>query len=327
MPKRIADVADALLEASVAGSFTRLGSAVRARLEGWEAAPRGALLGKRVVITGATSGLGLAMAQGALSLGAEVCFVARNRTKAERVAAELSQSAPGRVSWVLADMGDLGAVREAAKEIQRLGGAIHGLVHNAGALDAHYSTSPQGLEQTLASHLVGPFLLTGLLMDSLCAGAPSRVIWVASGGMYAEPLCVDALEMTATEYDGVLAYARAKRAQVCVSELQAERFRQRGVSVHAMHPGWADTAGVARGLPRFHRLLGPVLRSVEDGCDTALWLLWAEDERLGTGRFWHDRRARDPHRFRKTRRADTQTERRALWVWLSNVVEEYRRGE
>lgn len=135
--------------------------------------------------------------------------------------------------------------------------------------------------------------------------------------MYSEPLSVSQLEMTPGDYDGVKAYARAKRAQVTLTELYAERLRADGVMVHAMHPGWADTPGVARSLPVFRRVVGPLLRTPAEGADTLVWLASSHDPVLNeSGRFWHDRRPRPLHRFAHTRRSDTPEERARLLAWV-----------
>jgi NAD(P)-dependent dehydrogenase (short-subunit alcohol dehydrogenase family) len=274
------------------------------------------LSGRVIVLTGATSGLGLATARRVARLGAVVVIVARDPARAERTCAEL-RATGGRVDPVIAEMGDLEAVRRAGSEIATRYSSVHALVHNAGALDDVRGESPQGIEQTVASQVVGPFLLTVLLRSALRRGAPSRIVWVSSGGMYAEPLSVTALEMGPASYDGVKAYARAKRAQVTLSELMAERLRGDGVVVHAMHPGWANTPGVARSLPSFHKVMRPLLRTPDDGADTLVWLLADDGEPLRTtGLFWLDRRPRATHKAARTRVADTTDERTMLWDWV-----------
>jgi NAD(P)-dependent dehydrogenase (short-subunit alcohol dehydrogenase family) len=123
-------------------------------------------------------------------------------------------------------------------------------------------------------------------------------------------------EMSAGEYNGTTAYARAKRAQVTLTQLWASRLAGDGIAVHAMHPGWADTPGVARSLPTFRRVVGPLLRTAADAADTLVWL--AVDEgapRKETGLLWLDRRSRPLHRLASTRRSDTPEERDRLWRW------------
>ncbi|MEZ4266473.1 MAG: SDR family NAD(P)-dependent oxidoreductase [Myxococcota bacterium] len=312
-----ADGVDSLLEWSVVGSFTRLGSAARRRMGDWETLEGPRMVGRVVVISGGTSGLGLETARALAAMGATVEIIARNPDKAETRCRELREETGNpAIDYVVADTGDLATVRAAAAELTARHPAIHVLIHNAGALDAERQTSPQGVEQTVASQVVGPFLLTELLSPALRRAAPARVLWVSSGGMYSEPLSVSQLEMPEDSYDGTTAYARAKRAQVTLSEQWNERLAPDGVLVHAMHPGWADTPGVARSLPTFRRVVGPLLRTPADGADTLIWLAASDAApREQGGLFWHDRRPRPIHRLAKTRRADTPEERQRLWDW------------
>lgn len=313
---RLAEGIDTALEWSVFGSFTRIGTAARRRAEGWSAV-NADLRGRVVVITGGTSGLGFEAARALAAMGATVEIVARDEARAAAACARIAaETANAQVGFVLADTGDLDAVRRAAAALLARHPAIHVLIHNAGALDDRWQASPQGIEATVASQVVGPFLLTELLLPALRKATPARVLWVSSGGMYSEPLAVDQLEMAPTAYDGTTAYARAKRAQVTLAALSAERLAPDGIEVQSMHPGWADTPGVARSLPLFRRLVGPFLRTAEEGEDTLVWLAasGAEPVREG-GQFWHDRRPRALHRFASTRRSDTPEERARMWQW------------
>ena len=314
---RAADVIDGALEVAVAPSFTRIGPAVRSRLDHWRPVDSYDLAGRVVVITGATSGLGMAAATTLAADGATIVLLARNTAKAEGVRDDiLRHGAPGGGDVVTGEMGDLESVRAAATTIAATHERIDVLVHNAGALDATYGTSAQGIEQTVASQVVGPFLLTTLLLGRLRASAPSRVLWVSSGGMYSQPLAVDQLEMSPSDYNGTTAYARAKRAQVTLVEIWADRLRDDGVVMHSMHPGWADTPGVQKSLPTFRRIVGPLLRSPAEGADTLVWLSADDGAPLArTGRFWLDRRPRSIHKTKASREADTVAERRRLWDW------------
>ena len=316
-PGRLADGVDALLEWTVGASFTRLGLLARRRLEAWPPFEGTPLAGKVVVMSGATSGLGLEAARTFARLGATLELIARNPTKAEATRAALvAETGNAAVRFLRADTGDLDAIRRVADELLARHQRVDVLIHNAGALEDLRRVSAQGVEETVASQVLGPFLLTGLLVPALTAAAPSRVLWVSSGGMYVEPLRVDRLELPEGHYDGVTAYARAKRAQVTLAVLWAQRLAADGVVVHALHPGWADTPGVQRSLPRFRRALRPFLRTADEGADTLVWLAVDGGAPLrSTGRFWLDRRERPLHRLASTRRSDTAEERARLWAW------------
>jgi NAD(P)-dependent dehydrogenase (short-subunit alcohol dehydrogenase family) len=118
--------------------------------------------------------------------------------------------------------------------------------------------------------------------------------------------------MTPSTYRGSVAYALAKRAQVTLVAHCAPLLEGRGVSLVAMHPGWARTPGLAASLPRFDRLAGPLLRSVAEGADTIVWLVAADPAALHRAPLWLDRHPRTLHRLRRTASSDTVAERRRL---------------
>jgi NAD(P)-dependent dehydrogenase (short-subunit alcohol dehydrogenase family) len=214
-----------------------------------------------------------------------------------------------------ADMGEPDQIRRLATAVEEIGDRLDVLVHNAGSLSHERRTNSAGIEATVASQVLGPFLLTALLLEPLSGGQPGRVITVSSGGMYTAPLTVSGLQMPPDDYSGSDQYARVKRAQVTLNELWAERLRSSGVVFSAMHPGWADTPGVRASLPRFRALTGPVLRSIPEGADTIEWLACDVEPTHHSGAFWHDRRRRKTHRLPRTRRSDDSGRRRRLWNW------------
>lgn len=315
-PRRLVDAA---LEAPVLTSFTRIGPAVRSRLEGWTPLDSYDLTGRTVVVTGATSGLGLATATWVARLGATTVLVGRDAGRTEAAAASIADL--GDVHTALADLGDLAQVRRLAADLSARFPRIDALVHNAGALTADRRVNADGIEQTVASQVVGPFLLTSLLLPALRAAAPGRVITVSSGGMYAAPLTVEHLQM-GDDYRGAEQYARAKRGQVTLNEMWADTVPASDVVFHAMHPGWADTPGVAESLPTFRRIVGPLLRTPDEGADTIVWLIADDGEPAATsGGFWLDRRRRSLHRLPNTRRSDTPAHRSRLWDWVCEAAQ------
>lgn len=302
---------DGLLEATVIPSFTRIGPSVRRRLFDWDA-PAADLTDAVVVVTGSSTGIGKAVATALAGLGATVWVTSRSQDRADQAAAEIGQQAgAGSTIAQAVDMGELDQVRSFAERLRAETDKIDVLIHNAGALTEERFTTSAGIEATVGAHLVGPYLLTRELTDHLADDA--RILFMSSGGMYTQGLTLEGLEMSESSYKGAVAYARAKRGQVVLSELLAEELTGRAV-VHAMHPGWAATDGVTAGLPVFDKVMGPLLRSPEDAADTMVWLATAEEPMRSTGDFWLDRRRRKTHRLPAT---STNPERRAgLISWL-----------
>lgn len=270
------------------------------------------LSGRVVLVTGANSGIGKATARALARRGAQVWMLCRSEARGEQARQELTAETGGDLRLLVVDVADLDSVAAAARALPVP--RVDALVHNAGALLDRRERSPQGLEMTLAGHVVGPFALTAHLLPRLERGAgqePARVIWVSSGGMYLRRLSVERLARVEGPFDGVTAYADAKRAQVVLSELLAVRLRPRGVVSNAMHPGWAATPGVERSLPTFQRVTRRLLRTPEEGADTVVWL--AACRRIGqeSGRFWFDRQAVSPWMLPGTREAPAERDR--LW--------------
>ena len=314
------DLADALIEAPIVTSFTRIGFESRRRLDHWTPLDAYDLTNKVIVLTGATSGLGRAAATRLAQCGATLVVVGRNAARNETVvAAMIEKSGNSAITQVAADMGDYDQVRALAKRVLSDHDRLDVLIHNAGALASERHEAPDGTEATVASQVVGPFLLTGLLLERLAASTPSRVLTMSSGGMYTAGLTVSTLQMAVGEYKGTEQYARAKRAQVTLNELWAEKFGPMGVHFHAMHPGWADTPGVDAALPTFSKIMGPLLRTADQGADTLVWLA-ADDRPLEcNGKFWFDRRLRPIHKLRSTTKTDTPERRQQLWAWVAET--------
>lgn len=312
LPQRLARGIDTALDRTVAPGFTKLGPAVRRRLPTWPEDPTaGALAGRTVAVTGASSGLGLAAAEGMARLGARVLLVVRDAGKGEQVRRRLVADVPGAEATVLrCDVSDLDDVRRFASELPV--DRLDVLVHNAGALPPERSESPQGHELTMALHVLGPVLMTELLLDRL-SGHDARVIFVTSGGMYGQGLRADDPEYHRGEYSGTTAYARSKRAQVELLPLLDARWAPHRLGVYATHPGWADTPGVVDSLPGFYKVTKPFLRDPADGADTTVWLAGVQP-RPRSGELWHDRRPRSTHLLRRTRSRLGDPERMLQWV-------------
>ena len=304
---------DGLLDRSVVFDFDRTGflrHRARFRADDLDVD----LGGRLCLVTGATSGLGYVTARELARRGAETWLLVRSAARGREAAAAIHRETGARgVHVAPLDVSSLASVRAFAGRFP--GERVDVLVNNAGVLPATYQVTDDGLELTLATNLVGPFLLTTLLVPRLARSDDARVVTVSSGGMYTQRLDVSRLHPDpAAAFDGVSAYARTKRAEVVLSELWAERYHNLPVTWSSMHPGWADTPGVQTSLPLFRALTRPILRTPDEGADTIVWLAVCRRLRGLSGRFWFDREPRDTHRVTSTR--ETAEERAGLWTAL-----------
>ncbi|MDY6995963.1 MAG: SDR family NAD(P)-dependent oxidoreductase [Actinomycetota bacterium] len=285
---------DAALDRSVVLGYTKLGSGVRRLWWPADPAPE-SMAGKRVVVTGATAGIGAATARRFAQLGATVHLLGRDPDKVRRQAGIIRGAVTGAVVIEeVCDVSDLEAVRGWAADFSGRVEALHGLVHNAGGMPKVRAETPQGHEIQLATHVLGPHLMTEQLLGLLHVPDRAAVVFLSSGGMYTAPLqrwSVDDLESRDGAYSGIRVYARTKRMQVVLADAWAQRLARSGVHVYSAHPGWVETPGVADALPVFRSVTRPLLRDPADGADTPVWLV-ATCPDSGPGHFWHDRAQR-----------------------------------
>jgi NAD(P)-dependent dehydrogenase (short-subunit alcohol dehydrogenase family) len=270
------------------------------------------LVGRTFVVTGANAGIGKEVTRGLAARGAHVAMLCRSEARGEAARLELLddpdvERGGGVLTLVVCDVSDLRSVDAAFGDLPF--SQVDALVHNAGVLVDKRVTSPQGIELTLATHLVGPLRATSLALDRMTRSG--RVVWVSSGGMYTRRLSVDRLERATGAFDGVTVYADVKRAQVVVSELLAGKLRSRGILSNAMHPGWAATKGVQESIPGFYRWTRRILRTPAEGADTVLWLAASPRVAERTGEFFFDREAVPTHLMPFTREPTSERER--LW--------------
>jgi NAD(P)-dependent dehydrogenase (short-subunit alcohol dehydrogenase family) len=267
------------------------------------------LQGQVVVVTGSNTGIGKEVARGLARLGARVIMGCRNLERAEAARGEIITSTGNEaVDVIRLDQGDPVAVREFAREVQRRHGQLDALVNNAGAWLTQRSVDAAGIESTFAVNSLGYFRLTNALQPLLLAGAPSRVVNVASKMAFG--LDVEDLGFSRRRYTGADAYARSKQANRMLAWVRADRLRNAGVTVNAIHPGVVSTeiarnaTGVIGAVSRLcFKVFG---RTPAQGADTALWLAASPEVEGITGRFWLDRQA-------QRRKFSDMSANRALW--------------
>ena len=306
-----------LLDRSVVLGYTQIG--YRLRRHRWSPPPHGAVAGRRVLVTGATSGIGRAAAARLAALGASVHVLGHNTDRAAAALAWLREQVPdGDFHLEQCDVSSLADVQNFCRDFTDRVPRLDALVHDAGVFSERRRETDEGHEYTLAAHVLGPHLMTRLVTPLLVAGRRPQVVFMTSGGAYARPLADDDLEFTRGTYSGASAYARTKRMEIVLAGIWADRFRGDGVGVHLVHPGWVDTPGVRTFLTTFRLLTAPAIRTPAQGADTLVWLLATDDVQPVTGGLWHDRQVRPEHYRPGTR--ETPEQRQRLWEFCEAAV-------
>lgn len=279
------------------------------------------IAGRVALVTGATSGVGLATATELARRGATVHLLARDSARAAAARRVIiANSGNSSISYDLADLCDFDSVWKYATAFRIRYSRLDVLIHNAAEMYPSYQENRDGLELTFAGHVVGPFLLTWLLMPALLAAAPSRVIVVCSAGMYAQPLTRSMAPVGPERYRTWSAYAKASRARVALSAEWAKRVPSEDVAFHAMHPGRTETPGQKTALPGWRRRVGPFLRrSPEQGADTIVWLATASSGQLRSGLFWHERRSR-PVQLAPVPHPAAARDASSLWDYVADLA-------
>jgi NAD(P)-dependent dehydrogenase (short-subunit alcohol dehydrogenase family) len=251
--------------------------------------------GKICLITGATSGMGKETALGLARLGATVVLVARNRQRGEETLREIKRQSDNEdIDLLLADLSSQQEVRKLATEFQAKYQHLHVLVNNAGAVFSKRQTTVDGLEMTFALDHLAYFLLTNLLLDTLKASAPSRIINISSQAQGSGKIRFDDLQ-SEKSYGllGFTAYSQAKLANVMFTYDLARRLQGTGVTVNAVGPGPVSTNfGISNG-GLFARLTALAMRSAktpEDAAKTAIRLASAPELEGKTGKFYYNER-------------------------------------
>ncbi len=303
---------DLVLDKTVLFGYDRIGYYARKPL--WDDADTAVdLSGKVAVVTGANSGLGFVTARELAARNARVYLVCRSQERGEAARQKIvAETGSSDVHLSIADLSDQTALRGFVKLFSGTESRLDLLVNNAGILPVERELTVDGIESTFAVNTLAYFLMVNLLAPLLESTPGARVVNVSSGGQYLARLDVNDLQSENEKFDGTMAYARTKRAELLRSAVWAEHWRERGILVFGMHPGWADTPAVQSSLPVFRSIMQLTLRSPEEGADTIVWLCTCP--RLGTGEsggFFFDRRERPMIRVESSR--NSAEEVATLW--------------
>jgi NAD(P)-dependent dehydrogenase (short-subunit alcohol dehydrogenase family) len=245
------------------------------------------------LVTGANAGIGFEIARGLARKGARVVLACRDPVKAEtarkKIAGDVGDAT---VDLLVVDLASQHSIRSAAQEFSAKHSALDVLVNNAGVAVPSRRESPDGIELTFATNVLGYYLLTALLLDSLRRAPAARVVNVAS--MMAYGLDLNDVEFQRRRYDISTAYAQSKQADRMLTWFLARQLEGSSVTANAMHPGAVNTALLHALAPGFRGV------SPAHGADTAIWLATSPELREVSGRFWSDRREQ-PCQFRSER--------------------------
>ncbi len=254
------------------------------------------------VITGASSGIGLAAAEGLAQQGWRIIGVGRDPQRCESARAAIAAAGASGVDMIQADISLMAEVRRVAAEIVALTDNIQVLINNAGGMATERVVTSEGLGQSFAANHLGPFLLTNSLLPQLrrCAGqceaGTVRILNTSSDASeMIEDMPWDDLQSLDNFTPGG-AYCSAKLANVLFARGLAARLAADGIVAHAMHPGAVDSNFInyaPESARDYMRTLD--LRPPEEGADTLVWLATAEEPGRDNGGYYYQRQARTPN--------------------------------
>lgn len=277
------------------------------------------LADRTVLVTGASSGIGLITAREIAKTGAKVVLLVRSEERGKAAIREID-AARGEASGppselVLGDLYTMAEVRRAAKEIRERFPKLDVLVNNAGLIHHTRELTSEGLERTFALNHLAPFVLTYELRDVLAnAGTkeiPARVVTVSSAAHALSKLDWDDLPYCAKRYGETSVYATSKLCNILFAREASKRFAGKNVTSNSLHPGAVATNFGMTGSALYRvgaKLVRPFLLTAEQGAQTSIYLASSPDVHGITGEYFMRRKIARPTRIA---RSDEAAER--LW--------------
>ncbi len=251
--------------------------------------------GKTCLVTGANQGIGKETALALARMGATVVMTSRDAAKGDAALADVRSRSGGNAELMLADFGSFASIRQLAAEFQAKHARLDVLVNNAGAIITTRTRTADGFETTFGVNHLGYFLLTNLLLDTVKASAPARIVNVASRAHLRSQMDFDDLNSERGRYSAMTTYARSKLANVLFTYELARRLEGTGVTANCLHPGVVRT-GFGKNNPGTARLLfqafqvvaRPFILSPEKGAATSIYLASSPGVEGVTGKYFVD---------------------------------------
>ena len=274
--------------------------------------------GKTVVITGASSGIGLETARALAGLGAHVVMVVRSKERGEAAIENIRKGAAGvgavadaKIDLVLADLYSLDEVRRAGTELRERFPHIHVLVNNAGLIHAKRELTVDGFEKTFALNHLAAFLLTYELRDALAAAAPARIVTVSSWGHNFAAFDFEDLPTMTKWRSETAVYGASKLCNIWFARESARRLRDKRITSNALHPGAVASNFGASGSWIYRvgtKVVKPFLKTSAQGAATSIYLASSPEVERVTGEYFVNCRVKQP-----SKRAQDDAQALRLW--------------
>jgi NAD(P)-dependent dehydrogenase (short-subunit alcohol dehydrogenase family) len=283
---------------------------------------------KRVLITGATRGIGLAAAQALAARGAQLAIVARDDARAAEAVRKIEEEGGSKIDVLHADLSSQTSVRALAREALERYPRIDILVNNAGAMFMTRTLTIDGIERTWALNHLAPFLLTTLLLDRLKASAPARIITTSSDAHKGKLIPFDDLNAERSWGGrGFTRYGETKLANIMFTRELARRLEGTGVNAYCFHPGLVAT-GFNRNngalMSAAMVIIAPFSRSPRKAAQTLVWLADSPEVSTQSGGYYEDqalavssRQAQDPTLARRLWEVSEEQVRRSAGLETS----------
>jgi dehydrogenase/reductase SDR family protein 13 len=269
------------------------------------------------LITGANTGIGRETALALARRSARVFLAGRSEPKTLAVIDEIvAQTGNSALEFLSLDLGDLASVRSCANEFLRTGEPLHALINNAG-LAGQRGMTESGFELAFGTNYVGPFLLTGLLLDRLRESAPARIVNVSSIGHYRAPgIDYEAVRQPTKSFTGLPEYSVSKLGNVLHAQELARRSEGDGISTYSLHPG-AIASDVWRRVPwPLRPLMKRRMRSPAEGARTSLYCATSPAVANESGHYYDECRRKEPSAVATPQLASELWDRSVAWVDL-----------
>lgn len=248
--------------------------------------------GKRVLITGGNTGMGLASAKALAKKGAHVIITSRNNERGINAVREINNySGKDSAEMMICDLASLESIRSFCRDFTSRWHSLDVLINNAGVVQTKRAETADGFEKTIGVNHIGPFLLTNLLLDTLKAAPQGRIIMVSSGAHKWGCIHFEDPHFKAN-YSVWKAYGQSKLANILFALSLNQRLSGSNVTVNSLHPGAVSTSlgvdrdtGFGRGI---HAVLRPFFQTAEEGASTAVYLASADEAASISGKYFEN---------------------------------------